>query len=116
MYLVAPRFVDPRIALVLTYDKMGRKEDAAAALVEVGRLYLAAGEAAKAREAFVESRKRSQRPETFVLEGEVTDNLVATTGRVVIDEVTSTAIRGGAYLHYDADNTVNGRFEITICP
>lgn len=53
---------------------------------------------------------------TFVIVGDVTDNLVATTGRVVIDEVTSSVIRGGAYLRYDADNTVNGRFEITICP
>ena len=53
---------------------------------------------------------------TFVIVGDITDNLVATTGRVVIDEVTSSVIRGGAYLHYDADNTVNGRFEITICP
>jgi len=53
---------------------------------------------------------------TFVIEGDVTDNLVATTGRVVIDEVTSSVIRGGAYLRYDADNTVNGHFEITICP
>jgi hypothetical protein len=53
---------------------------------------------------------------TFVIEGDITDNLVATTGRVVIDEVTSSVVRGGAYLYFDADNTVNGQFEITICP
>lgn len=58
----------------------------------------------------------SRRTATFVIEGDTLDNLVATTGRVVIDEVSATTLRGGAYVRFDADNSVNGRFEITICP
>jgi hypothetical protein len=53
---------------------------------------------------------------TFVIEGEIFENLIATTGRVVIEEVTTSTIRGGAFIRFDADNSVNGRFQITICP
>lgn len=53
---------------------------------------------------------------TFVIEGAQTDNLVATRGRIVVDEVTATLVRGGAYIEYDADDKVDGRFEATICP
>jgi hypothetical protein len=44
------------------------------------------------------------------------DNLVATKGHMVIDEVSSTTIRGGAFIEYNPDNSVNGHFELTICP
>ena len=44
-----------------------------------------------------------------------TDNLVATKGKLVIDEVTATTVKGGAYIEYDANNSVNGTFEATIC-
>jgi hypothetical protein len=44
-----------------------------------------------------------------------TDNLVATRGRIVVDEVTSAVARGGAHIEYDADNSVSGSFEVTIC-
>jgi hypothetical protein len=55
---------------------------------------------------------------TFVVEGATAtiDNLVATKGHIVVDEVTATSIRGGAYIDFDAANTVNGHFEIAICP
>lgn len=53
---------------------------------------------------------------TFVIVGEEFENLATTTGRIVVDSVDATTIRGGAYLRFDADNTVNGRFEVTICP
>lgn len=65
-----PRLVDARIALVLTYDKLKKKKEAAAELAEMGKLYMAAGDAVKAREAFVESRARNPRPETWVMEGD----------------------------------------------
>ena len=50
---------------------------------------------------------------TFVVQP--LDNLVATRGRIVVDEVTDTLARGGAYIEYDADNTVSGTFEVAIC-
>lgn len=43
------------------------------------------------------------------------DNLVATDGRVVVDEVTATTVRGGLVGDFDGDNHVNGQFELTIC-
>lgn len=53
---------------------------------------------------------------TFVIEapGRV-DNLVATRGRLEVDEVTSTAVRGGAHIVLDGENEVNGKFEIRVC-
>ncbi|MFZ5893002.1 MAG: hypothetical protein ACOY0T_18220 [Myxococcota bacterium] len=45
-----------------------------------------------------------------------TDNLVATKGKLVIDEVTATQVRGGAFVEYDANNSVNGQFQIAVCP
>jgi hypothetical protein len=44
------------------------------------------------------------------------DNLVATRGRIRIDSVTSTTITGGANFTYNADNTIDGQFQVTICP
>lgn len=43
-------------------------------------------------------------------------NLIATDGRIVVDEVTATKVSGGLHATYDGDNEVDGRFEITICP
>jgi hypothetical protein len=50
---------------------------------------------------------------TFVV-GE-SDNLVATDGVIVVDEVTDTTIRGGLLASFDADNEVAGQFDLTIC-
>ncbi len=42
-------------------------------------------------------------------------NLVATDGRIVVDEVTATRVTGGLHARYDGDNEVDGRFDVTIC-
>ncbi len=43
-------------------------------------------------------------------------NWVATRGRVVVDSVTATTVTGGMHLIYNASNTVDGQFQVTICP
>jgi hypothetical protein len=50
---------------------------------------------------------------TFVVEP--SDNLVAFDGRIVVDEVTPTLVRGGLHGVYNGDNEVSGRFELTVC-
>lgn len=47
---------------------------------------------------------------------QTSDSLVATQGHIVVDSITSTTITGGAAIEYDQDNSVNGRFTLTICP
>ena len=42
-------------------------------------------------------------------------NLVATNGRIVVDEVTETKVTGGLVAEYDSNNEVNGRFEVALC-
>jgi len=37
-------------------------------------------------------------------------------GHLVVDDLTSTTISGGAAIDFNDDNHVNGRFSITICP
>ena len=44
------------------------------------------------------------------------DNLVATSGELDIIDISATTITGGAKFAYDADNSVDGQFEVTICP
>ncbi len=44
------------------------------------------------------------------------NNLIATKGKIVVDEVTATTIKGGLVATYDGQNEVNGRFEVAICP
>ena len=44
------------------------------------------------------------------------DNWVATRGLLVIDSVTATTISGGMHITYNADNTVDGQFQASICP
>jgi hypothetical protein len=57
-----------------------------------------------------------QRNGTFVIQTtDGTDNLVGTEGSLRVDEVTSTTLRGGVSIEYDADNSVSGVFEVTIC-
>ncbi|HYP90585.1 MAG TPA: hypothetical protein VEQ59_20585 [Polyangiaceae bacterium] len=55
---------------------------------------------------------------TFVIESAAatTDNLVATSGRMVVDEVSNDTVRGKAHIRYDADNEVDGAFHFTVCP
>lgn len=42
-------------------------------------------------------------------------NYVATRGRIVVDEITATTIRGGAHFQFDGDNVVDGQFAAQIC-
>lgn len=44
-----------------------------------------------------------------------TDNLVATEGKVVVDEVTATTVTGGVHGIFDGDNEVDGQFTLTVC-
>lgn len=53
---------------------------------------------------------------TFVIDNADQDNLVATQGALRVDEITSTQIRGGVSMTYDAANSINGEFAATICP
>jgi hypothetical protein len=53
--------------------------------------------------------------ETFYIRA-TQDNLAATRGHIVVDSVTAVSIVGGAAITFDGQNTVNGRFQIAICP
>jgi hypothetical protein len=50
---------------------------------------------------------------TFVVGG--SNNLIATQGKIYVDEVTATTVKGGLVATYDGQNEVNGKFEVTIC-
>jgi hypothetical protein len=50
---------------------------------------------------------------TFVVDN---DNLIAIDGKIVVDEVTATGVKGGLVASYDGANEVSGRFDVTICP
>jgi hypothetical protein len=43
-------------------------------------------------------------------------NLVASSGHLVVDSVTSTTVTGGVNVSFNADNSVDGQFTATICP
>lgn len=51
---------------------------------------------------------------TFVV-GE-SQNLVTLQGKIVVDEVTATSIKGGLVGSYDGSNSVTGQFSLTVCP
>lgn len=54
---------------------------------------------------------------TFVIPRDTgTDNLGATRGRLVVDEVTDSAVQGKAHVVFDAENEVDGAFQIARCP
>lgn len=58
-----------------------------------------------------------QRNMTFVVEDESgPQNLIAFDGRIVVDEVSATTIRGGIHARFDGDNEVDGNFAVTVCP
>lgn len=44
------------------------------------------------------------------------DNKIAIDGKIVVDEVTATSIKGGIVASFDAQNEVNGTFQIPVCP
>jgi hypothetical protein len=43
-------------------------------------------------------------------------NFVATTGRIVVSQVTDTMLSGGGHFIFDGANEVNGQFQAQICP
>ena len=54
--------------------------------------------------------------QTFVVGlGTTNQNLGATSGRIVVDQVTATMVSGGANIQFDADNSVSGQFQATVC-
>jgi hypothetical protein len=44
------------------------------------------------------------------------DNLLATSGEIDITDISATTITGGAKFASNADNSVDGQFQVTICP
>jgi hypothetical protein len=42
-------------------------------------------------------------------------NLISFDGRIIVDEVTPTGVKGGLVGSYDGQNQVNGAFELKIC-
>jgi hypothetical protein len=44
------------------------------------------------------------------------ENLATTSGRIQINSVTATTVTGGLNITYNADNTLDGQFQATICP
>ena len=50
----------------------------------------------------------------FVVGG--SQNLIASSGHLVIDAVTSTTITGGINVSFDGNNAVDGQFTAAICP
>jgi hypothetical protein len=56
-----------------------------------------------------------QGPATAVFVVGGSQNLVATSGHLVIDTVTSTTITGGINVSFNGDNAVDGQFTATIC-
>jgi hypothetical protein len=53
---------------------------------------------------------------TFSLDNDDNDNLATTEGAIRVDAITDTTIRGGVTMTFDADNSISGEFEATICP
>ena len=53
---------------------------------------------------------------TFVVEeSDGPLNLIATEGRLIVDEVTATSVTGGIYGRFDGDNVIDGNFTLTVC-
>ncbi len=51
---------------------------------------------------------------TFVVGG--SQNFFATSGHLVIDQVTSTTVTGGINASASSDNAIDGQFTLTVCP
>jgi hypothetical protein len=65
-----------------------------------------------------EYRLRLSQSVTFVVrdEGGEINNLIATRGVLVVEEVSETTLRAGLYARYDQDHRVDGYFEVSVCP
>lgn len=53
--------------------------------------------------------------ETFYVPA-TNSNFISGQGRIVVDEVTATTVRGGAHFFFDNANFVDGQFQAQICP
>lgn len=53
--------------------------------------------------------------ETFYVQ-ETGFNYIATTGRIVVNQVSATMVSAGAHFLFDGDNVVDGQFQAQICP
>lgn len=51
---------------------------------------------------------------TFVVGG--SNNLVATSGHLIVSSVSASTITGGLNVSYDGNNSLDGQFTATICP
>jgi hypothetical protein len=50
---------------------------------------------------------------TFVVGG---NNLVATSGHLVVSSVSASTVTGGLNISYNSDNALDGQFTVTVCP
>jgi hypothetical protein len=53
---------------------------------------------------------------SYYVGNNTTENKIATSGYINVTEVTATTIRGSAKVPVNAANTVEGTFEVAICP
>ncbi len=51
---------------------------------------------------------------TFVVGG--SQNLIATSGHMVVSSVSSSTVTGGLNVSYNSDNSLDGQFTFTVCP
>jgi hypothetical protein len=64
-----------------------------------------------------EHRLSATHTATFVVySGSQIANLGAMNGTIVVDEISDVLVRGGAFIEYDGENKVSGRFTISVCP
>lgn len=52
---------------------------------------------------------------TFVLKDANHTNLVATKGKIVVESVSGSEVEARAFVEYDRDNRLDGRFRVSIC-
>ena len=51
-----------------------------------------------------------------IVVGSIGQTLLTWKGRLVVESITATTVKGATKFEYDADNYVDGTFEATICP
>jgi len=52
---------------------------------------------------------------TFVLNDRNQSNLWATRGKVIVESITEAEVMARAFVDYDSNNRIDGRFTITVC-
>lgn len=51
-----------------------------------------------------------------IIVGSIGQTLLTWKGKLVVESITATTVKGATKFEYDADNYVDGTFEATICP